>query len=77
MRLLFALLLASPLLIGRVSAQSPVADAAQHRNEAQWAEQEAEARMTDGDYDGAVLAQQQANADWQQADRASDHIERH
>jgi hypothetical protein len=31
-------------------------------NEANWADWDAQARMTDGDYDGAVQAKQQADA---------------
>jgi hypothetical protein len=39
------------------------------RNQARWAEWEAQARMTDGDYDGAVQAQQQAESNRREADR--------
>ena len=39
------------------------------RDEARWADWEAQARVTDGDYDGAVRAEQQADAERQQADR--------
>jgi hypothetical protein len=38
-------------------------------NDAGWAEWEAQARITDGDYDGAVQAQQQADIDRQQANQ--------
>jgi hypothetical protein len=38
------------------------------QNEARWAEWEAQARITDGDYDGAVRAEQQADADRREAD---------
>jgi hypothetical protein len=44
---------------------SPAAD----RNEARWAEWEAQARITDGDYDGAVQAEQQADVERHEADR--------
>jgi len=50
------------------SATDPSAAAAD-RNDARWAELEAQARITDGDYDGAVQAEQQANADRHNADR--------
>jgi hypothetical protein len=39
------------------------------RNETRWAEWEAQARITDGDYDGAVQAEQQANVTRHEADR--------
>jgi hypothetical protein len=39
------------------------------QNEADWAALEAERRATDGDYDGAVQAQQQAERDQRAADR--------
>lgn len=39
------------------------------RNEAAWADWEAQSRMTDGDYDGAVEAQRQADVKRQEADR--------
>jgi hypothetical protein len=39
------------------------------QNEARWAEWEAQARITDGDYDGAVQAEQQADAVRREAER--------
>jgi hypothetical protein len=39
------------------------------RNEARWAELEAQARVTDGDYEGAVQAQKQADAARTKADQ--------
>ena len=39
------------------------------RDEARWADLEAQRRATEGDYDGAVQAHQQAEQDLQQADR--------
>ena len=39
------------------------------RNETNWAEWEAQARMTDGDYDGAVQAERQAEAERKKADQ--------
>ncbi len=39
------------------------------RDEARWAELEAQKRATDGDYDGAVEAHQQAQQDLQEAER--------
>ena len=47
-------------------AQSPQPgispSSATDRNEARWADLEAQARMTDGDYDGAVQAEKRAEA---------------
>jgi hypothetical protein len=43
--------------------------AAADRNQAAWEEWEAQARVTDGDYDGAVQAEQRANEEQQQAER--------
>jgi hypothetical protein len=40
-----------------------------NRDEARWADWEAQARITDGDYDGALQAEQQAEADRHEADR--------
>jgi hypothetical protein len=61
------MLVASPVL-----AEPPPGDpspAALDRNEADWAEREAQARITDGDYEGAVEAQRQADADRRAAER--------
>jgi hypothetical protein len=77
MRLAVATLLASLVLTGLASAAPPDADAMRHRNDAQWAEQEAQARITDGDYDGAVQAQQQADTEWQLAERDTNRAVRH
>jgi hypothetical protein len=38
------------------------------RNTARWAELEAQARITDGDYDGAIQAERQADAERRKAD---------
>ena len=43
--------------------------AATASNEANWAEFEAQARITDGDYDGAVQAEQRADAARKQAEQ--------
>ncbi len=43
--------------------------AATATNEANWADWDAQARVTDGDYDGAVQAAQQARAARQQAEK--------
>lgn len=49
---------------GPVSPGAAAPDAAgADRDAARWAELEAQARVTDGDYDGAVQAEQQANAE--------------
>ncbi len=42
--------------------------AAADRNEARWADWEAQSRMVDGDYDGAVQAERQADADRRDAE---------
>ncbi len=39
------------------------------RHEADWAEWEAQARITDGDYDGAVQAERQAAAERKKAEQ--------
>ncbi|WP_428486404.1 hypothetical protein [Rhodopila sp.] len=39
------------------------------RDQARWADQEAQRRITDGDYDGAVQAHQQAEQDLREAER--------
>lgn len=43
--------------------------AAAASSDARWAEWEAQSRITDGDYDGAIQAEQQAQADRRQAER--------
>ena len=43
--------------------------AAPDPDEARWAEWEAQARVIDGDYDGAVQAEQQAKAERHKVDR--------
>jgi len=53
-----------------VPAQASAAPpAAQVENRARWADLEAEGRATDGDYDGAVQAHQEAERDWLTAER--------
>jgi hypothetical protein len=60
------LLAAVPAVAEGSSAETnPAAD----RNQARWAEWEAQARITDGDYDGAVQAERQADSDRDAADR--------
>jgi hypothetical protein len=49
-------------------SRPPETAAAADRNEAQWADWDAQARVTDGDYDGAVQAERQAEADRRDAD---------
>jgi hypothetical protein len=61
------ILAASPVLAKPASCE--LSPAAEDRNEAGWAEREAQARITDGDYEGAVQAQHQADVDRQQAER--------
>ncbi|HQT78699.1 MAG TPA: hypothetical protein PLD10_16715 [Rhodopila sp.] len=52
----------------RDAAAAPPAAMAD-RNEARWAEWEADARIADGDYEGAVQAEAQARIDRRRADR--------
>ncbi len=66
------LLIAAPSLAWPAQAQTEAVPPAQtqrpgispsaatDRNEAEWADLEAQARMTDGDYDGALQAEKQA-----------------
>jgi hypothetical protein len=49
--------------LAQADATSPEAVATSDRDAARWAELEAQARVTDGDYDGAIQAQAQADAD--------------
>ena len=67
MRFMFAIALA--LLAGepvRAESEAPgispsaATSAASERNQARWADLEAQARISDGDYDGAVQAEKQA-----------------
>lgn len=51
--------------IGPAPGSAPSADT----DEARWAEWEAQSRISDGDYEGAVQAQRQADANRQEADR--------
>lgn len=55
---------------GQPNSIAPAAPSSAGRNtdKAAWADWEAQARMTDGDYDGAVVAEQQANAERREAD---------
>ena len=48
-------------------AANPAVDVA--RNAARWAEIEAQERITEGDYEGAVRAQEQADAERRSAER--------
>lgn len=71
MRRLYAvsmlLLVAAPCAAQR-NSQSTMPLIATARDEALWAEWEAQARITEGDYDGAVQAERQADADRQKVD---------
>ena len=58
--------------LGQPVRSDDSAAAADERSAARWADQEAESRMIEGDYDGAVQANQQADAarnEGQQQDR--------
>jgi hypothetical protein len=48
---------------------NPSAAAAEDRTKAEWADREAQSRIVEGDYDGAVQAEQQADNDRRQADQ--------
>ncbi|WP_428537742.1 hypothetical protein [Rhodopila sp.] len=55
---------AEPAVPGAAGPRSAdLGAAAADRDAARWAELEAQARITDGDYDGAVQAEQQAGKD--------------
>ena len=60
-------ILQASALTATTDESPPPAERAQ--NEAGWAQQEAERRATDGDYDGAVQAQREADALRAQANR--------
>jgi hypothetical protein len=51
-----------PSFVG-ADAVRPEAAVTSDRDDARWAELEAQARVTDGDYDGAIQAQQQADSE--------------
>jgi hypothetical protein len=71
MRIYFAISLLMLLAIAGFAQPNPAeqSPAAADRNEARWADWEAQARIADGDYDGAVQAEQQADTARYQADR--------
>jgi hypothetical protein len=72
MRVAFAMLVLILIaLAGAVRADPPGIgpSASADRNEANWADWDAQARITEGDYDGAVQAAKRAEAKRQQADR--------
>jgi hypothetical protein len=51
---------------GRSDSSDPKSFVAPDRRAASWSEWEAEARMADGDYEGAVQAEQRAAAEMQE-----------
>ena len=51
------------------SGAADAGEAAANRDAARWAELEAQARITEGDYDGAVQAEQRADVERRKADR--------
>lgn len=55
-----------PLLMAAPSF-AQIGPAVVDHDQARWADWEAQSRMTDGDYDGAVQAEQQANTDRHEA----------
>ncbi len=66
--LLFSVaLLGSVPVVAQPGDRSSSTEDAAERNEAGWADWEAQARITDGDYDGAVQAERQADADRREA----------
>jgi hypothetical protein len=60
--MLLLVLIALPGLAGSDPPDTRPSNAATNRNEARWADREAEARIVEGDYDGAVQAKQQADS---------------
>jgi hypothetical protein len=71
MRIFFTLALLALMTAQAFADPGPVdpGPVSADRNQANWAELEAQARIADGDYDGAVQAEQQADADRHEADR--------
>jgi hypothetical protein len=57
----------------RAEPTSTAPSAATESNDAGWADTDAKARIIDGDYDGAVQAQQTADAARKQADEQPAH----
>ena len=64
-------LLMLAVLPGLAAAEAPgiSPSAAIDRNQAKWADLEAQARITDGDYEGALQAERQAQAARDRADQ--------
>jgi hypothetical protein len=72
MRAPLAVLLLMLIALAGVARADPPGvgpNASAARNEAYWADWDAQARITEGDYDGAVQAEKLAEAKRQQADR--------
>jgi hypothetical protein len=57
------LMLVAMPTVARSDASQAGPAAAADRDEARWADWEAQARITEGDYDGAIQAEQQADTD--------------
>jgi hypothetical protein len=72
-----ALLLATLSAPARSEPPTTGPSAATENNQANWADWDAQARVTDGDYDGAVQAEQQAHAAHRQADEIAARSKRH
>jgi hypothetical protein len=71
MRILFTIPLLALVAAQALAEPGPIVPnpATDDRNQASWADLEAQARIADGDYDGAVQAKQQADTDRRKADR--------
>lgn len=67
--LTLALIVSDPSLGQPDAAAAAGKEAQVDRDDARWAELEAQRRATDGDYDGAVQAHQQAEQALQEANR--------
>jgi hypothetical protein len=67
--MLFPVLIALPGLAQSASPETSPSTANAERNDARWADWEAQGRIAEGDYDGAVQAKQQADAVRAKADR--------
>jgi len=75
--LLPALMLAMLPLAARADPPTVSPSAATAANEARWADLDAQSRVTEGDYEGAVQAEQHANAARKQAEELTAQAPRH
>ncbi len=66
---LLCLVIAAPAVGQTTGPATPAPSVDIERNKARWADIEAQRRITDGDYEGAVRAQSQADSDRRAAAR--------